>query len=197
LVKITKKWASFARALHSELELEISSRVSCRDKFSAISKVRVEHHFFVIFSKILENSNFRNSRKRKIWKKLMHSKLELKILSRNKFLQFFAIYLWFFCNFFTIFCNFFAIFCNFWCQKWLNWVQISELFSELFCKIFASSESTDITKIFPKFEKRQFPKLAKTKNSEKNVLLRALSSSDLIYSHFGQISRWMEIWKVN
>jgi hypothetical protein len=35
--------------------------------------------------------------------------------------------------------------------------------------IFASSEGSDITEIFPKFEKSQFPKLAKTKISEKTV----------------------------
>jgi len=38
-----------------------------------------------------------------------------------------------------------------------------------FSRVRKCSESTEITKIFPKFEKRQFPKLTKTKISEKNV----------------------------
>ena len=38
-----------------------------------------------------------------------------------------------------------------------------------FSRVGTSSEGSDITKIFPKFEKSQFPKLAKTKISEKNV----------------------------
>ncbi len=48
-------------------------------------------------------------------------------------------------------------------------------FSWFFLRIFAifrvgtSSEGSDITEIFPKFKKSQFPKLAKTKISEKTV----------------------------
>ncbi len=37
-----------SRALHSELELKISSRVSSRNEFFAISEVQVERHFFVL-----------------------------------------------------------------------------------------------------------------------------------------------------
>jgi len=36
-------------------------------------------------------------------------------------------------------------------------------------RVGMSSEGSDITEIFPKFEKIQFRKLAKTKISEKNV----------------------------
>jgi len=36
-------------------------------------------------------------------------------------------------------------------------------------KFVVISTGSEITKIFPKFEKRQFPKLAKTKILEKNV----------------------------
>jgi len=52
----------------------------------------------------------------------------------------------------------------------------SEFFSKIrvefrvgtsFSRVETSSEGSDITEIFPKFEKSQFPKLAKTKISEK------------------------------
>ncbi len=54
----------------------------------------------------------------------------------------------------------------------------SELFSKIrvefwvgmsFSRVRECSKSSELTEIFPKFEKRQFPKLAKTKISEKNV----------------------------
>jgi len=54
-----------------------------------------------------------------------------------------------------------AIFCQF-------GLKISKLFRKIFA-IFASSEGSDITEIFPKLEKSQFLKLAKTKISEKTV----------------------------
>ncbi len=45
--------------------------------------------------------------------------------------------------------------------------QIFAIFSRKIAKI--AKKSTEITEIFPKFEKRQFPKLAKTKILEKTV----------------------------
>jgi len=54
-------------------------------------------------------------------------------------------------------------------------------FFAIFSRFFASfrvgtrSEGSDITEIFPKFKKSQFPKLAKTKISEKNRLSQGLS----------------------
>jgi len=55
------------------------------------------------------------------------------------------------------------------------WSEITELFHEnlkkisSFLQVGTSLESTDITKIFPNFEKQQFPKLAKTKSLEKPI----------------------------
>jgi len=67
-----------------------------------------------------------------------------------------------------IFCNFCAIFC-----KKLQFSQFSQ--------VWKHSESTEITEIFPKFKKRRFPKLTKTKISEKNVFCRALRKSQFFY----------------
>jgi hypothetical protein len=56
--------------------------------------------------------------------------------------------------------------------------KISRVFRENFASFSRFPkvlESSEITEIFPKFEKSQFPKLAKTKISEKNVFRRALS----------------------
>ncbi len=61
-----------------------------------------------------------------------------------------------------------------------TWIRVlhSELLTELssrfssldeFSRVEMSSEGSDITEIFPKFEKSLFPKLAKTKILEKNV----------------------------
>jgi len=47
-----------------------------------------------------------------------------------------------------------------------NWMTLAK-FAKI--RVGTSSEGSDITEIFPKFEKSQFPKLAKTKISEKNV----------------------------
>jgi len=113
---------ALSRALHTELELEYSSRDSSRNEFSRVEMRRVECHFFVIFgnlskrlvptlifanfsrklgseqvgtsrnkservrkarniSKIFRNSkngNFRNSRKRKFWKKRLTHGLSLE-----------------------------------------------------------------------------------------------------------------------
>jgi len=58
-----------------------------------------------------------------------------------------------------------------WTKNGHFWSEITEHFAKIsiFSRVGMSSESTDITEIFPKFEKRQFPKLAKTKSLEKTV----------------------------
>ncbi len=40
-----------SKALHSELELELSSRFSSRNKFFAKKYIRVRHHFIDVFGK--------------------------------------------------------------------------------------------------------------------------------------------------
>jgi len=56
-----------------------------------------------------------------------------------------------------------------WTKNGHFWSEITKLFCKNFASFSRVLESTDITKIVPKFEKRQFPKLAKTKNLEKKT----------------------------
>ncbi len=62
------------------------------------------------------------------------------------------------------------------------WSEITELFSNFFVKILPVSEKARKTRLDSKFEKSQFPKLAKTKISAKTVFRRALIFYDLRFN---------------
>ncbi len=59
-------------------------------------------------------------------------------------------------------------------------------FPNFFREIFASSKNSGFSEKFPNFENRTFPKLAKTKSSEKPVFRRALDKPS--------IWRWLPIF---
>jgi hypothetical protein len=80
-IKSINRFYDKNRVLHSELELEISSRFSSRNEFSRVKMRRVEHYFFIIFGnfgKRLVKTHFR------LVPTLIFAKIRVRT-SRNEF----------------------------------------------------------------------------------------------------------------